>query len=561
MVENDVRGWIMTCVSGIACTLGAAIICIDIIVQQFPGKRNFRIQDSSVFLSASLSLSFGVMLFSALYGMLPSANKYLQHGGFPPQSAAYTLIGCFLGGVIAIQYFSSLLHHYIPTHVVDCDHTHSIEDKAHTNEDEHDDHGHHKRPHHPQHQHNHIHPHKHSHHGPEPLRPPTEATALLSGHTNPHHHQTLQEENHIDGHPNQEEAPIAPPRRPTFQSRLTTSVSSLVRAVKPSCDECGPCFGFSGPCGQQCFNHVQQKIEILRSASFHDSAARLPKFLRSATAPLGFHSPQDPLEGLGEEAAPGSRSQAVTDSALSLSKSLERLNRGSSQSPDLEDGGKQSDQTQALRRPSYVSTHMHHDTPPHHHHVPTNAFLSIGLQTSIAIALHKLPEGFITFATNHANPQLGFAVFMALFIHNISEGFAMALPLFLALQSRWRAMFWSSLLGGLSQPVGAGVAALWFKLAGEGDMKPGEAVYGIMFAVTCESSQPPFLPYYGGVLHKSCRARSGASSDIGSVVKYSGPNVTKSGSGIAKAHKGHSWRTRHDLCSIPPYASLDMLIC
>lgn len=122
----------------------------------------------------------------------------------------------------------------------------------------------------------------------------------------------------------------------------------------------------------------------------------------------------------------------------------------------------------------------------HHHHVPTNAFMSIGLQTSIAIALHKLPEGFITYATNHANSRLGFAVFMALFIHNITEGFAMALPLYLAIGSRWKAMFWSSLLGGFSQPLGAGVAALWFKLAGKGNMAPGEGVYGAMFAITGE---------------------------------------------------------------------------
>lgn len=120
----------------------------------------------------------------------------------------------------------------------------------------------------------------------------------------------------------------------------------------------------------------------------------------------------------------------------------------------------------------------------HHHHVPSNAFLAIGLQTSIAIALHKLPEGFITYATNHANPTLGFSVFMALFIHNITEGFALALPLYLAINSRWKAMLWSSLLGGVSQPLGAGVAALWFKLAGNGQLKPGDTVYGCMFAVT-----------------------------------------------------------------------------
>jgi len=120
----------------------------------------------------------------------------------------------------------------------------------------------------------------------------------------------------------------------------------------------------------------------------------------------------------------------------------------------------------------------------HHHHVPANAFLSIGLQTSIAIALHKFPEGFITYATNHANPALGFNVFMALFVHNITEGFAMALPLFMALGSRWRAMVWSALLGGLSQPFGAGVAALWFKLAKRNNMSPNSVAYACLFAVT-----------------------------------------------------------------------------
>lgn len=46
----------------LACVLGASIICVDILVRQFPGKRDFRIQDSDTFLSVSLSLSFGVMV-------------------------------------------------------------------------------------------------------------------------------------------------------------------------------------------------------------------------------------------------------------------------------------------------------------------------------------------------------------------------------------------------------------------------------------------------------------------------------------------------------------------
>lgn len=67
----------------------------------------------------------------------------------------------------------------------------------------------------------------------------------------------------------------------------------------------------------------------------------------------------------------------------------------------------------------------------------------------------------------------------------------MALPLYLALGSRMKAMCWSSVLGGASQPLGAGVAAVWFSIAGRGGSDgdgqvagPGFAVYGCMFAVT-----------------------------------------------------------------------------
>jgi ZIP family zinc transporter len=61
-IDNDTRGWIMCIVSGIACVIGAAIICVDWLVRLFPGKRNFRIQESNAFLACSLSLSFGVMV-------------------------------------------------------------------------------------------------------------------------------------------------------------------------------------------------------------------------------------------------------------------------------------------------------------------------------------------------------------------------------------------------------------------------------------------------------------------------------------------------------------------
>jgi zinc transporter, ZIP family len=79
-IDNDTRGWIMTCISGVgktiqaqlryltdclrACVIGASIICVDVFARQIPRWRNFSISESDGFLSASLSLSFGVMVCS-----------------------------------------------------------------------------------------------------------------------------------------------------------------------------------------------------------------------------------------------------------------------------------------------------------------------------------------------------------------------------------------------------------------------------------------------------------------------------------------------------------------
>ena len=237
-------------------------------------------------------------------------------------------------------------------------------------------------------------------------------------------------------------------RRPSLSTRLTRKVSVLIGAKKSQCDSGGPCMGYTAPCGNECFKALSRSPTqaIMRSSSI--------PFIRSST---GDHVGSSGPPGAGRR---GRQSRRPSHNQGNESPGDDDLERGRSRT-------------------------THESNPDlHHHHVASNAFLSIGLQTSIAIALHKLPEGFITYATNHANPKLGFAVFMALFIHNITEGFAMALPLYLAIGSRTKAMAWSSVLGGASQPLGAGVAALWFKAASNHGMMPSEGAYGCMFAVT-----------------------------------------------------------------------------
>lgn len=462
----------MTSLSGVACILGASVICIDIIIRQFPGKRDFRIQDSDTFLSMSLSLSFGVMLFSALYSMLPSAKKSLQEGGYSPKEASWILIVCFIGGVVGIQLISRILHQYVPSHVVDCEHHHEEEGPKEDVE-------------------------AHSHAPEVTNRPRRSRTNSLPGHTplgpkmkppvskqHSHFGATYDGVNGSATGPDPDydqisKVPTEPLRRPSLQQRLTSGFSKLTSRTKANCDCDGPCFGFSDVCGSECFKIVNANGGA-RGVTKPAGVSSRPSVAKSATAttlaPLTESTPL--LQNINEESNQNVNTVCEAPEAASSQGSASASNTTS-------------EQTLAPKHHAHDlhKTHSHettssHNPDHHHHHVPQNAFLSIGLQTSIAIALHKLPEGFITYATNHANPKLGVAVFLALFIHNITEGFAMALPLYLALNSRTKAMATSFILGGLSQPIGAGVAALWFHIAGEGDWAPSEGVYGGMFAAT-----------------------------------------------------------------------------
>lgn len=383
--------------------------------------------------------------------MLPSSKKYLEKAEMSPSQASWLLLVFFILGFIGIQIISRFLHHYIPSQVVDCDHRHDETVKPRG--------GHQPR------KHAHPHPHvRHSRsrrHSHGPPRSPTvgvakdtESTPLLNGSSiraRPIHTPT-------DGPshpPSDQQTLIETSRRPSMV-QVQNRVMSFVRDNKTNCDELGPCFGYSEPCGQECF----KQFLAMRSHSH----SRPPTLRRVRS--LRCHA-----EG-GED----------------IESQTTELRRVSSSCGSIHDHDHDLDG--ACLSDSSCSDDEAEQETAHHHHVPENAFLNIGLQTSIAIALHKLPEGFITYATNHASPALGFSVFMALFTHNITEGFAMALPLYLALGSRAKAMCWSSVLGGVSQPLGAGIAALWFKLAGHdgrdggGVGEPGFAVYGCMFAVT-----------------------------------------------------------------------------
>ncbi|KAI6783909.1 Zinc-regulated transporter 3 [Emericellopsis cladophorae] len=459
-LSNDARGWIMCIISGVACVFGAAIIFVDALVRLFPGKHKFRIAESNVFLAASLSLSFGVMLFSAIYSMLPEAKEYLKNDNWSDRNAGLIMMGSFVVGFFGIQAISRLVHQYMPSHVVDCDHTHEDSHKH----DHHDHHSTERRS-------------RHRSQIAENGITASESTPLLASGA-PQLAPQQSDSAVLQCNQTLDSAPANRPRvandsaslrsRPSML-QVQDRVMSFVKDTKRDCDAGGSCYGYSDPCGQECFKHLGNRSLL---------APRHGSLIRTTTGPF-YPASGSALHGAGR-----SRSR---DAAHGPNPPRTLLSRATSREPLSPPEEEDADQGYQMEEDSssLTSSDVEVDAESqHHHHVPENAFLSIGLQTSIAIALHKFPEGFITYATNHANPSLGFNVFMALFVHNISEGFAMCLPLYMALGSRWKAMLWSAMLGGLSQPMGAAIAVLWFKAASHTNIQPNAVAYACLFAIT-----------------------------------------------------------------------------
>lgn len=148
-----------------------------------------------------------------------------------------------------------------------------------------------------------------------------------------------------------------------------------------------------------------------------------------------------------------------------------------------------------VSRPSSLFLALSHNThkDDHHHHIntPLSRLLLIGIQTTLAITLHKFPEGFITYITSETNPELGVLIFLSLFFHNFAEGFLMCLPLYYSFSgghfAKAKAVLISGLLGGLSQPLGAlaGYFFIAFNSRDEAvDVNKLNFIFGVTMAVT-----------------------------------------------------------------------------
>ena len=117
--------------------------------------------------------------------------------------------------------------------------------------------------------------------------------------------------------------------------------------------------------------------------------------------------------------------------------------------------------------------------PSHHVELhtldPEDKLKRLGLFTAVTLAIHNFPEGLATFMAALQTPSLGISVAVAVAIHNIPEGIAVALPVYHATNSRWKAFCYSA-LSGVAEPVGA-LLGFWLLRT-----LLHEALFGMMFA-------------------------------------------------------------------------------
>lgn len=100
----------------------------------------------------------------------------------------------------------------------------------------------------------------------------------------------------------------------------------------------------------------------------------------------------------------------------------------------------------------------------------------VGILSMIAIIMHNIPEGIVTFIVSNKDIMLGLSICIAITLHNIPEGISIAVPIYYSTGSKKKAIFYT-FLAGLSEPIGAILTGL-FLVNYVNDM-----VLGLLFAL------------------------------------------------------------------------------
>lgn len=83
-----------------------------------------------------------------------------------------------------------------------------------------------------------------------------------------------------------------------------------------------------------------------------------------------------------------------------------------------------------------------------------NKLYKLGVINALALMIHNIPEGILTFSTATTNLSLGITLALSIIFHNIPEGISISIPIYYSTGSKKKAFFYT-FISGFSEILGA----------------------------------------------------------------------------------------------------------
>lgn len=83
-----------------------------------------------------------------------------------------------------------------------------------------------------------------------------------------------------------------------------------------------------------------------------------------------------------------------------------------------------------------------------------NKLYKIGIINMLALMIHNIPEGILTFSTTTTNISLGLTLALSIMFHNIPEGLSISIPIYYSTNSKKKAVLYTA-ISGFSEVLGA----------------------------------------------------------------------------------------------------------
>lgn len=125
-----------------------------------------------------------------------------------------------------------------------------------------------------------------------------------------------------------------------------------------------------------------------------------------------------------------------------------------------------------------------------------SSLYKVGMFSFIALIIHNLPEGILTFMATYKDFKLGLSICLAIALHNIPEGISIAVPLYYATKNKWKSLS-RTFISSLAEPIGAVLTFLILKKYITNEMIGFLLVFvaGIMTNISIEKILPEALSY------------------------------------------------------------------